>query len=397
MRQRPAWTFPARALPGNAAFVQRPIALLGGPLRLVGMAALLLLLLVAVALVAGSRPSNLLTPYGPAGNGRIAFTSANNIWTVDPVTGEGAGIIVGADEDWDPVWSRDGSQIAFIRHDPAADTTQLYVASPDGTGVRAVSAVMNWIWDHAFSPDGRSIAFTAGSEPDRGLWIADVAQGSARRVDLPMPVSSPTWVPGGTELVFTGSPVANQGDGLYAVDPVTGALRTILAPTPGTGRGAASVSPDGRYVAYSEADIPEAGANTYRVRVVGIDGSGDRLLPMPADATFQDGPVWSNDGTRLALVRGYGPRNEDVAVAMVPVDGSGTGVETPHSAAAGGSITGCCDTLLEWSPDDSVVLVLPEDKSGAMLPQVLVDPATGAVSPASWTAESIPAWQRVAP
>ena len=42
-------------------------------------------------------------------------------------------------------------------------------------------------------------------------------------------------------------------------------------------------------------------------------------------------------------------------VAVVPADGSGVGVESDHG------LTGCCDTLLQWSPDDTSILVMPED------------------------------------
>src|SRR5262249_36249859 len=129
----------------------------------------------------------------------------------------------------------------------------------------------------------------------------------------------------------------------------------------------------------------------YRVHVVNRDGSPAATLPLPPTATFDDRPMFSNDGTRLAIVRGYAEHNEDMTVAIVPADGSGLGVETKHQ------ITGCCDTIMDWSPDDSSILVLPEDLNSNMLPSLLVDPTSGASTTASWGGTSLPAWQRKAP
>jgi hypothetical protein len=41
--------------------------------------------------------------------------------------------------------------------------------------------------------------------------------------------------------------------------------------------------------------------------------------------------------------------------------------------------------------------VRPEDRSGVIKPQLLLDPTTALTRPAPWTAIGDPAWQRVAP
>jgi hypothetical protein len=112
---------------------------------------------------------------------------------------------------------------------------------------------------------------------------------------------------------------------------------------------------------------------------------------MPPGATFEDAPAWSNDGKHLAVVRGYGLHNEDMALAVVPADGSGVGIETDRG------LTGCCDTIYEWAPDDTTILVKPFDRSGQPLPQFLWDPLSGGTTQAPWAARSDPAWQRLAP
>jgi hypothetical protein len=50
----------------------------------------------------------------------------------------------------------------------------------------------------------------------------------------------------------------------------------------------------------------------------------------------------------------------------------------------------------EWAPDGSVV-VASVRTGDEMAPHVLVDPATGRVTPAPWSTTSYPSWQRAAP
>jgi hypothetical protein len=48
--------------------------------------------------------------------------------------------------------------------------------------------------------------------------------------------------------------------------------------------------------------------------------------------------AWSNDGTRLLLIRGYTGHWEDSRAAVIPVDRTSGGVDIPYEA----SIQGGC-------------------------------------------------------
>jgi Tol biopolymer transport system component len=390
LRQRPAWTLPERWLPMSvmSSRVASPPRL---PLRLIAVAALIILAIVGVLLVAGSR-SRGPAPFGLAADGLVAYSQNGDIYTVDPRSGIATAVVTGNDDDSAPVFSLDGTRMVFLRASPEVpDEGRLVVSSIDGTHPVAITpaALPTPSW-YSFSPDGADVAFESGPQGAVDLWIAK-ADGSAppRRIDVGMQIDFPQWrAPDGHEIVFSAAPAGHQADGLYAVDAQTGKLRTILAQDDTVGRGAATVSPDGTRIAYSANDPTVTDRNSYLVHVVGIDGSDDITLPMPAGAVFQDQPVWSNDGTRLAITRGYAPHNEAMAVAIVPADGSGVGVETTHG------ISGCCDNFLDWSPDDSSVLFQPDANNGSSGQQILINPATGATTPASWVATTHPAWQR---
>jgi dipeptidyl aminopeptidase/acylaminoacyl peptidase len=392
MRQRPAWMFPERWLP-MSVLTTRAAAPPRVPWRIVGLVALLLVVLaVGTLLIVGSQP-RLPAPFGPARNGHIAYSAQGDIFTVDPLSGVATAVVTGPETDLAPIWSRDGTRFAFERKVAGPlGPGRLYVARADGRGLVAVTPEpRERLSNVAFSPDGREIAFTSGPENATELWIADAGGSGIRQLKVGMGVVHPVYrPPNGAEIVFAGqSPVA-VGNGLYAVDVKRGAVRTILAPAPGVDRDFASVSPDGSRIAYSAA-ADDPNRNTFRVHVVAADGSNDVTLPMPAGATFQDAPSWSNDGTRLVVVRGYATRNQDMAIAVLPDDGSRVGVETAHG------LTGCCDTANEWAPDDTSILTTPFDLDGQPLPQLLLDPVTLASRPAPWAATSNPAWQRQAP
>jgi hypothetical protein len=284
-RQRPAWTIPERWLPMSAA-ASRVALPFRVPWRILAVAALLIVLLAAALFVAGSRP-HLPSPFGLAANGRIAYAANGDIYTADPVTGTAKPIVTGSNSsDTQPVWSRDGTMLVFLRELSSGPSgARLMVAAADGSDPHAVTPVLPGIAVYSFSPDGRQIAFTSDDGTGAALWIADVQQGTARKLDLGMKVDSwvtASWLPpNGAEIVIVGFPTSGN-PGLYAVDPASGTVvRTIVAPKSNVGMGASAVSPDGSRVAYSAWDVTVQDRNSYQVHVVNIDGSNDHLLPRP--------------------------------------------------------------------------------------------------------------------
>jgi Tol biopolymer transport system component len=399
MRQRPAWTIPERWIP-MASITSRMTATPNVPLRLIALVALLIAaLVVGGVLVASSRP-RVPAPFGPAANGVVAFENAGDIFTADPFTGVTKAIVPGTALDLRPVFSRDGTHMVFERKETGS-SGRLIVARSDGSGPVVVTPQpvtgLDNPWDAAvpsytFSPDGTEIALWSTADAGGKLWIAKSDGSGIRQVDLPITVVEAAYrPPNGAELVVSGS--TNGGtNGIYAIDAKTGTIRTVVAPAAGVsvgfGVGFGRFSPDGSRLAYVSAAVPDVGPSSTRVHTIGLDGADDVTLPMPGGAVFQDSPAWSNDGTRLAITRGYAQHNEDMALAVLPADGSGVGVESAHG------LTGCCDTILQWSPDDSTILVMPEDSSGAAVQHLLLDPSTLAHVRAPWMASNPPAWQR---
>jgi Tol biopolymer transport system component len=249
----------------------------------------------------------------------------------------------------------------------------------------------------SFSPDGRSIVAFADREHGPAIMVA-ASDGSAQPMFFDVGATSddgaPQYRPDGSEIMFLGRQPGAAFRDLYALDPESGNVRTIIAGSVKADIHAAAWSPDGTRIAYSEFD-QQATQRSSRTHVVATDGSGDIAVDTHPDAIADGGAIWSNDGTRLIINRFYPGGVDDMArSAIVPIDRSSVGVEMdcPPDATPED-----CTAEWIWSPDDSVLLGAREGAGDVPLPQFLGDPLTGEIRPAPWTATGAPAWQRVAP
>jgi hypothetical protein len=398
-RQRPAWTFPERWLPMDLATNALPGAP-HIPWRIVGVLALLAVLLAAMlAFYAGSQKP-LPEPFGPAANGSVVFTADGDIYTADPLTGATAAIVVGPETDSAPVWSLDGTHVAFQRSvKGTGGAGALFVARDDGSGLTQVtpeplSKIVAW----SFSPDGHSIVALASRKAGPEMMVvASDGTGSPVFFDVGPTLNdeTPLYRPDGSEIMFQGIEPGARTRGLYALDTATGDVRTIIAPSDTADVHNAAWSPDGTRIAYAVFD-PNDRRVSLRTHVMSADGTGDILVDVHPDS-FADGggSGWSNDGTRLSVNRWYaGATGDIIRSAIIPADGSNAGIDIDCATFASPD---ACNADWIWSPDDSVLLGTTSDASGRPLPQFLADPLTGETRPAPWTATGNPTWQRRAP
>lgn len=126
------------------------------------------------------------------------------------------------------------------------------------------------------------------------LTAPRAAAGDMKKTILREPVFTGEPSPGGRYLPF------EKGRDLYVYDHARGAARLVLkGPTGKTqGIGFTSISPDEKWVAYYKSDF----ARQPEIRVVGIDGTGDRLLR--SDANFEDAwaASWSPYGKVILAI-----------------------------------------------------------------------------------------------
>jgi len=188
----------------------------------------------------GTWPS--LSPDGT----RAAYSGMDGLHIVDLDSGENRVLSGTTDNDYNPRWSPDGSQLAFVR----INDLNLYIVNADGSGMKRVTAGPEYELLIGWLPDGQSLAYVYPGPTGLQLRFLDLATGE-------------------------------QQDG-FVIDS----------------KGAnASISPDGRRIAFLER---VEGGMDYGLYVAALDGSNRRLIAQLGHWALSD-PRWSPDGTWLSL------------------------------------------------------------------------------------------------
>ena len=141
-----------------------------------------------------------------------------------------------------PVWSRDGTQIAFVRYptDLRERFCRLFVMNSNGTGVRQVGEVKTDCSGAGWGLGDRQLAF--GGAPPGGnnatLWMVNI-DGSGLRLlfrgrGANAEGTHPSWSPDGRTIVFGWT--ASRVNGLLAIRPDGSGLRMVTPERPGAAR-----------------------------------------------------------------------------------------------------------------------------------------------------------------
>ena len=136
----------------------------------------------------GSQP-RLPAPFGPARNGLIAYAADGDIFTADPITGATTAVVTGPEFDVKPVFSRDGTSVAFERKvgGHASGPGRLLVARFDGRDPVVVTPEpLTGLTGYVFSPNGREILITLGPFTSSTMWIAKVDGSGVKPLEVGM-------------------------------------------------------------------------------------------------------------------------------------------------------------------------------------------------------------------
>jgi len=264
-------------------------------------------------------------------NGRIAFSGFDgtswNIYSIQP-DGTGRTQLTHLSDQVaeDPVWSPDGTGIAYVvRENGGSDRSDIWVTNADGTDAHALTVGPGSSWAPTWSPDGASIAYThaAPGQADQ-IWIVG-ADGSD-----PVPFtlcdgsecvgdSSPAWSPDGERIAFL------RVSGAGAIVPVSimvwpldrrGETRDISLDG-ATWASDLAWSPDGQEFAFARSF-----ADGRRFGLFAVDSKGGTSRALTGVPSAQ-APTWSPDGQRIAFMASPDGSERETIYVM---DADGTGV-----------------------------------------------------------------------
>ena len=238
---------------------------------------------------------------------------------------------------------------------PEIYRTGLFVTGADGTGTRALPSPHSNEDDPAWSPDGRSIAFTSYGVTPAVL----VGDDRLRRVRvIARKGSEPAWSPDGSQVAYVG-----ESKPSYSLSPFVGSGIFVVG---ADGRGRRRItrgkdwspawSPDGTTIAFARHHESSGTTGLYLRRLAG----GPVSLVFDADFVGENGEPgevvsisWSpTDSSRLAFrltsfsPKYYGPDEDEVIV--IDIRGPRWPRKVVSRMKAGTSVA--------WSPDGRFLL-----------------------------------------
>ncbi len=282
-------------------------------------------------------------------------------------------LTAGEKRDGNPSWSPDGSWLAFTsgRSEKKGETTLCIIPMGSSGEIRTIATMPDGVGSTTWSPCGRWIAFTSRTQDERytkdgAAWMSPRKietfftrlNGEDFVFDRPDHVyvvpsdgtvaprnltpgkhehASPSWLPDSSGVV-TNAALHDGWDFDLATDlhivKMNGDITTLT-----DRKGVyfqASVSPDGKFVAFLGHDDPLTSPQNVHVGVLELATKKRHWVSRGLDRTFQTtggsvAPIWMNDGSLLAYAEDRGTAH--------PVRVDPTGKRSPEWITVGRRIT----------------------------------------------------------
>lgn len=237
-----------------------------------------------------------------AQNGRIAFSYGTETASINH---RGTRLNRLAGSAAEPDWSPNGRRIVYLCHEGAAQYSrgnQLCVMRADGSHKIQITHLRKGKESPAWSPDGKTIAFSMGGTPrNRDIYTIRASGAQLRHVtNDARQDNEPTWSPDGRKLAFirnVSTRVSGNDNDVYVVQIQSRHMRALTT-TPWHNEDSPDWSPNGDVIVFSR-DTDRS----RRIFVVRSDGS--RLLKLtdrPAGGSDLT-PTWSPNGRWVLYVR----------------------------------------------------------------------------------------------
>ncbi len=215
----------------------------------------------------------------------------------------------------DPAFSPDGRSVAFSWTGEQGDHYDIYVTRGGGqTPIRLTQGPGSDI-SPAWSRDGSQIAFLRLRSVSKASLLVVPSEGGPERLVREIALSENfhramrpllTWAPDGTGIVYTASDPESGRASLYVTDLQGGGARKLFD-SGGEGiwgNTSPAFSADGKWLAYSEVYGPLQAGLYVRPVSAGMESFGEPIRVPGTNDSPTGSPVWAPDGKRLLFRQG---------------------------------------------------------------------------------------------
>src|ERR1700704_1017514 len=127
-----------------------------------------------------------------------------DIWSIAPDGSNQHKLTWGPFDDREPIWSHDGTRIAFSsdRGSPLGSDYNIWTLDTRTGDLRQLTKAPSDDYMPSWSPDDKEIAFASAREDGQSVWAVNVADGTERKVSSAGGrVDAPSWGPNG-QIVY---------------------------------------------------------------------------------------------------------------------------------------------------------------------------------------------------
>ncbi len=173
-------------------------------------------------------PGSDINPSWSPDGSKLAFQSDRDgtwqIYEIDLNTLTLVKLSDGTGTDVEPMYNFAGDQIAFRSYRDGTGNSVIYLMGADGSDPQAITSPDEDATNHTWSPLDTLIAYQSDQDGDLDVYIYELPTGTTRQLtDNAIADYAPTWMCGGTQVLFTsdiqGNPDIYEADALPILEP----------------------------------------------------------------------------------------------------------------------------------------------------------------------------------
>ena len=197
----------------------------------------------------------------------ITFSSARDgDYEIHTMNNDGSGVLKltsNSASDSAPVWSPDGTKIAF-HSDRNSNQYDIYVMNSNGSNQTRLTTNSAFDGQPSWSPDGSKIAFRSTRSGGWEIWVMNADGSNQVRLNTQAYSENPVWSPDGSKIAYDADGNNDGWQEIYTMNGDGSNQRMVYNPpefqTDGYVR---SWSPDGRYLALTRLSLVYSNGQWY--------------------------------------------------------------------------------------------------------------------------------------